>query len=154
VSSEEVTRQIDIDNSGDPSNSTILKVADEVLFRQVHPDLLDGNVPASSAFMPNSGDSDQLSVDRGSLTTPKASYDLYVFNGRRSGGTYGVSVGECGSLLLPCLPDPIMGSDIQQAKANPAHALVDFSALGTSQQKKAAKRLKACAISRGVLHKP
>lgn len=124
----------------------------EVLLRQVHPDLLDGDQPASSAFLPNSGDEDQLSTDRSSMTTAKDAYDLYVSNNRRSAGTYGVSVGEFRGQGLSCFPDPIESGDTTHA--NPAHARVDFSGFGTSQRKKMAQRLRNAAVSRGVLHKP
>jgi hypothetical protein len=110
----------------------------EILFRQVHPDLYDGEQPASSAFLPNHGDEGQLSTDRSSMTSPKDAHDLYVGNNRKSVGTFGVTVGEFGEQGLSCFPDPVGPTEI--TKANPAHATVDFSALGTSQQKKMAKR--------------
>lgn len=124
----------------------------EVLFRQVHPDLFDGDQPASSAFLPNSGDCDQLSTDRSSLTTAKDAYELYVANSHASIGTFGVTVGEFGEQGLSCFPDPV--EPTTTTKANPAHARVDYSALGTNQKKKVAKRLKKAAVSRGILHKP
>jgi hypothetical protein len=124
----------------------------EVLFRQVHPDLYDGEQPASSAFMPNHGDEGQLSTDRSSMTSAKDAHDLYVGSDRKSVGTFGVTVGEFGAHSLSCFPDPILPTET--SKANPAHATVDFRALGASQQKKVAKRLKQAAVSRGILHKP
>jgi hypothetical protein len=130
---------------------TVLAAA-EVLFRQVHPDLFDGDQPASSAFLPSPGDQDQLSTDRSSMTTPKGAYELYVGNKRKSIGTFGVTVGEFDEQGLGCFPDPVELTGT--TKANPAHARVDFSVLGTNQQKKAAKRLKKAAVSRGILHKP
>jgi hypothetical protein len=129
-----------------------LSDATEVLFRQVHPTLFDGDQPASSAFLPNSGDQDQLSTDRSSMTTPKAAYELYVSNNRKSAGTFGVTVGEFGEQGLSCFPDPVGLTESTQT--NPAHARVDFGAFGTNQQKKVAKRLKNAAVSRGILHKP
>lgn len=126
--------------------------ADEVLFRQVHPSLFDGDEPASSAFMPNASDEGQLSVDREAVTTAQAAHDLYVGNGLKSGGTYGVTTGEFGAHDLQCYPDPVEASG--SLKANPAHARVDFGALGNSKRKTVAKRLKICALSRGVLYKP
>jgi hypothetical protein len=128
-----------------------LDAATEILFRQVHPNLFDGDEPASSAFVPNESDQGQLSVDRSSLTTAQESYELYVGNGLLSGGVYGVTVGEFGAHGLSCRPDPL---DAEEGRRpNPAHALVDYSVLGTNQRKKVGKRLKATALSRGVLHK-
>jgi hypothetical protein len=66
----------------------------EVLFRQVHPDLMDGEVPASSGFLPTPGDNDELSVDRSSITTAGAAFSLYTSGGRRSAAVFGVTVGE------------------------------------------------------------
>jgi hypothetical protein len=135
-----------------PSTAVVMTDANEVLFRQIHPNLFDGDEPASSAFMPNSSDEGQLSVDRETLTTAQSAYDLYVGNGLKSGGTYGVTTGEFGAQELQCYPQPIEASG--SLKANPAHARVDFSALGSSKRRTVAKRLKTCALSRGLLYKP
>jgi len=68
---------------------TLLIDHDEVLLRQIHPSLyLDGKI-ASTAFMPTADDKGELSVDRSSLTTAVASFDLYVANGRESVAAYG-----------------------------------------------------------------
>ena len=53
----------------------------EIMFRQIHPILYEAGVVASSAFMPTESVQGQLPVDRESLTTPKASFDLYRENG-------------------------------------------------------------------------
>jgi hypothetical protein len=124
----------------------------EVLFRQVHPDLMHAGEPASSAFVPKPSDKGYLSVDRSSVTTAKAAYDLYVANGLRSVATYGLTVGEFGAYGLPCKPDPITG--IAGQLDNPAHALVDYNAMTPSHQKRVGKRLKTVALARGILHKP
>lgn len=129
-----------------------LSDAAEVLFRQIHPDLFDGDQPASSAFLPSPGDQDQLSTDRSSLTTAKDAYELYVGNSRKSVGTFGVTVGEFGEQGLSCFADPVCSGGT--ITANPAHARVDFGSLGTNQQRKVAKRLKKAAVSRGILHRP
>jgi len=86
------------------------------------------------------------------MTTSKDAYELYVSNKRKSVATFGVTVGEFGEQRLSCFPDPVKCTET--TKANPAHARVDFSALGTNQQKKIAKRLKKAAVSRGILYKP
>jgi hypothetical protein len=123
---------------------------DEVLFRQIHPDLMQSGVPASSAFVPKPSDAGMLSVDRSSLATAEESYNLYVANGLRSAATYGVSVGEFGAHGLRCIPDPI--KDVPGRKDNRAHALVDYTALNPAQQKKVGKRIKTAALARGILH--
>ncbi len=113
---------------------------------------MHGGEPASSVFIPKASDGDQLSVDRSSLTTAMASYDLYTANGLKSCATYGLTVGEFHGHGLPCKPNPI--KDIPGQLDNPAHALVDFSSLSGASQKKVGKRLKTAALARGVLHKP
>ena len=135
-----------------PSAPVAMTDPNEILFRQVHPNLFDGDEPASSAFMPNASDEGQLSVDREAVTTVQASYELYVRNGLKSGGTYGVTVGEFGTEELLCYPDPLEASS--GLKANPAHSRVDYSTMGTSKRRTVAKRVKSSAVSRGVLHKP
>jgi hypothetical protein len=99
--------------------------ASEIMFRQVHPMLYAAGAVASSAFMPTEGDRGQLSVDRESLTTPQASFDLYRENGRQSAAVYGVSVGEFTVEGIPCQPDPLPATEY--LKANLAHAYADYN---------------------------
>lgn len=129
-----------------------LEDATEVLFRQVHPDLYDDGRLASSAFLPSPGDQNQLSTDRASMTTAKEAHQRYIESKRRSVGTFGVTVGECSQQGLRCFPDPV--AETESTKANPAHSRVDFSVLGTNQQRKVAKRLKQAAVTRGILYSP
>jgi hypothetical protein len=119
---------------------TLLTDGGEVLLRQIHPNLyLDGKI-ASTAFMPTADDKGEFSVDRSSLTTPVASFDLYVANGRESVAVYGVSVGQFEAQGIPCHSDPLPETD--NLKANPAHAYADFKGIETlKKQKQAAQRL-------------
>ena len=123
---------------------------DEVLFRQIHPNFYDNSYPGSVQFAPSAKDEGQLSVDRGSLTTPAASHALYTGNGYASAAIYGVSVGEFGAENLPCHPDPLAATARQTA--NPAHAYADFTGVNSSQSRKIAKRLRNVAVARGRLH--
>jgi hypothetical protein len=130
---------------------TLITNGCEVLFRQVHPNLyLDGKI-ASTAFMPTTDDKGELSVDRSSLTTPAASFDLYVANGRHSAAVYGVSVAQFEAEGISCHSDPLPETD--HLKANLAHAYADFNGIATSK-KQAAQRLRDRAIERGCLYKP
>jgi hypothetical protein len=124
--------------------------ADEIMFRQVHPTLYQAGAVASSAFMPTEDDQGQMSVDRESLTTPKASFDLYRENGRQSAAVYGVSVGEFTAEGIPCQADPLPATE--NLKANPAHAYADYEGIGTNQRRKKAQRLRTTALRRGLLH--
>ena len=125
---------------------------DEVLFRQIHPKLYENSIPASVLFAPSLKDQSQLSVDRGSLTTPAASHALYTGNGFESAAVYGVSVGEFGVEKLQCYPDPVPKTD--KLAANPAHAYADFTAFSPKEGKNIAKRLRNIAVKRGCLHPP
>ena len=130
--------------------SARLEDDDEVLLRQIHPTfLVDGHL-ASSPFVPSPKDQNQLSVDRSSMTSAAASYDLYRGNGHQSIAVYGVTVGEFGVEGLACHPDPLSATDTQ--RANPGHAFADYSAVGSNQGKKIAKRLRNVAVKRGRLH--
>ena len=125
-------------NTDAPSSGTATRLRDggEVLFRQIHPNLyLDGKI-ASTAFMPTADDKGELSVDRSSLATPAASFDLYVTNGRESVAVYGVSVEQFEAQGIPCHSDPLRKTE--ELKANPAHA--------------SAQRLRDQAVQRGCLY--
>lgn len=122
----------------------------ELLFRQIHPDLLDGDVPASTNFKPKKSDENKLSADRSSKTTAAQSFELYTSSGLSSIAVYALSVGEFAQERVPCFDDPIEASG--ELKANPAHSIADFSEHTTSQQDKMAKRLKQKAVLRGKQH--
>ena len=122
----------------------------EILFRQIHPDLMHDGEPASSGFRPKDSDKDMLSVDRGSLTSPESAHALFTGNGYSSVAVFGVSVGEFDSCGISCEPDPLEAADGKSA--NPAHALASFVGYGSSKQKTLAKKIKRAALSRGILH--
>lgn len=129
-----------------------IKSKDEVMLRQVHPNLYQAGAVASSAFLPTEADRGRLSVDRSSLTTPKGSFDLYRENGRASAAVFGVTVGEFNSENIECHPDPLLATE--KLKANPAHAYADYGGIGTSKRRQKAQRLRTIAVGRGQLHLP
>lgn len=137
----------------DAGADTVLTDGREILLRQIHPNLfLDGKI-ASTAFMPTADDKGELSVDRSSLTTPVASFNLYVANGRQSVAVYGVSVGQFEAQGIPCHSDPLPETD--KLKANPAHAYADFKGIETpKKQKQASQRLRDRAVGGGCLYTP
>ncbi len=78
--------------------------ADELLFRQVNPNWIREGRVSSQAFRPMPKDEGLLSVDRGSMTTPEASFRLLTegvdAHVRRhlGGGRWGVhGAGSCGA---------------------------------------------------------
>ncbi len=123
----------------------------EVLFRQIHPNSMEGDEPGSDRFRPSALDENRLSVDRSALTTAADSHARYVASGRKSVAVFGLSVGEFAGESIPCEEDPIKASETEPE--NPSHALADYSAHSTSQQKVVAKRLKRLALARGCLHR-
>lgn len=126
--------------------------AEEILFRQIHPNFIDNGEPSSDRFRPSERDRNMLSVDRSSMTSAALSHALYTGNGLASAAVFGLSVQEFRSETITCVPDPIPASD---GKApNPAHALADYSAHEAKSQKVIAKKLKRLAVARGQLHPP
>lgn len=123
---------------------------DEVLFRQIHPNFMQNGKPASDRFKPQPNDAGMMSLDRETLTTAKASHELYISTGRQSSAVFGVSVGEFNEENIPCQDDPLAAT--ASTPANPAHALADYSRYDEKEQKNISKRLHRKAISRGQLH--
>jgi hypothetical protein len=125
--------------------------ADELLFRQVHASFFrDGRV-GSQAFRPTSKDNKQLSVAQSSKTSPKAAFELHTeCNRLASAGTWAVTVGECREVGLPVRPDEIK----EPPCPDPAHAVIDFSALSNSKIEAHGMRLARKANERGRLHPP
>ena len=122
----------------------------EILFRQIHPNYMSNGMPSSDRFRPTSNDGGRLSVDRSALVSAAESHELYVSNGRASTAVFGVSVGECLAEQLPSFEDPIEESST--TKANPAHAVIDFSAFSEKDRRVLGRRLQLKAIDRGQLH--
>jgi hypothetical protein len=129
----------------------ILTDSEEVLFRHIRFSLLHDGQPQSLAFVPLPKDKNLLSVDRGSMMTPRESYRLFTDNGFDCARVYGISVGEFAGEKIVCRPDPLPSSDAMP-RPNPADAVADFSPHNASQQKLIAKRLKRRALSRGCLY--
>ncbi len=122
----------------------------EVLFRQIHPDFLQNGEPASNRFYPQTNDEGNLSIDRGSLTTPEESHKLYTSSGKKAAAVFGLAVGEFGAHDVPVMLDPVDATD--EHPQNDAHALAVYTNHSSSKQKLIGKRLKRDAIARGQLH--
>lgn len=123
----------------------------ELLLRQVHPGFVrDGRV-GSQAFRPTPKDKRMLSVARAVLTTAEAAFTRHTeCLALASAGTWAVTVGECAELALPVRPDAI----IEEPCPDPAHAVVDFTALTNSKIEAHGARLARRANDRGRLHPP
>jgi len=124
--------------------------SDEVLFRQIHPNCIQNGEPASDRFKPQPNDVGLMSVDRSALTDAAASHALYISTGRKSGAVYGVTVGEFIEEAINCRNDPLEATE--DAPANPAHALADYTPHDEKKWKNISKRLTIKAKARGCLH--
>lgn len=127
-----------------------LTIRSEVMFRQIHPNYLQGGEPTSDRFRPTALDNDLLSVDRSSITSAEMAHALCTSTGRRSAAVFGLSVGEFHNESVTCIEDPIACT--HDTPANAAHALAEFTVHDQKKQKVIAKRLKSLAIKRGCFH--
>ncbi len=123
-----------------------LAVSDELLMRQVHPNLMQEGRLWSGAFTPTKTDSGLLSADRDSVISPKDAYERYLRLKAltQAGGTWGVSVSEFTAIDLVCYSDPIADND--------AHVLVDYAAKGADKEKGLGKLAYSKASARGRLY--
>ncbi len=128
--------------------------ADELLFRQVNPNWIREGRVSSQAFRPMPKDEGLLSVDRGSMTTPEASYRLFTEGlALSSAGTWGVTVAECTAQGLAVLEDALASPP--EPVANAAHAVVSYVSVSSKSQVEAkGQKLARCANDRGRLFPP
>ena len=130
--------------------------AEDLLFRQVHPNHWNGQEPNSVAFMPTPKDDDLLSVDDARLTTAEAAWTHFISElGLKSVGTWAVStteVNSAGNLTFRSAP---VVNQAEPTKSNPAHCLIDFTKLASKgERKRCAQHLALCASARGCLFRP
>lgn len=124
----------------------------EVLFRQIHPQSYQNGRLSTDRFKPQPNDAGFMSVDRSTLTTAEKSHSLYASMGKKSAAVYGLSVAEFLSEALKVYADPIEADGV--SPANPAHAVVDYTAFDERKWKNISKRLAVFALARGALHLP
>jgi hypothetical protein len=117
-----------------------------LLHRQVHPAWIQEGRITSQAFRPTSKDAGKLSVYNGDRVDARGAWEHFTRTlGYSSAGGVAVLVGECESVGLAAVEDPL--------EFFPEHAIIDFSAFGTGQTRKAAERLRAFAVERGWLYR-
>lgn len=126
----------------------------DLLLRQVHPSHCSDGQPNSQAFNPTPKDRGKLSVDDERKVTPEKSYKHFTEKLKlRSAGSWAVSVEEVHEregLVIEL--DPLVEQE-DPAHNNPAHTLIDFTALDSKGKKKrCAQALAIAASSRGCLH--
>ncbi len=73
-----------------------------LLWRQVHPNFIQQEIPTSQAFRPSTKDKEKPSVDNGDIISAEQSYLNYTKKGYESGGVLAVTVGECKEINPRC----------------------------------------------------
>ncbi|HYY30319.1 MAG TPA: hypothetical protein VE860_20415, partial [Chthoniobacterales bacterium] len=91
---------------------------DEVLYRQVHPNFLDGNHAQSPAFNPTPKDEGELSIDLSSLISAKDAYLLFTGKGYSSVGVWPIVMSKCSGANTSAYHKPSPG--------HKSHGFVDF----------------------------
>lgn len=121
--------------------------ADTILLRQAHPNFVEGELPTSQVFMPNSEDQGRMSAYDGDQISAADAFAHYtqVLN-KQSHSTWALKKSEADGAGTPASPDPL--------PEFLAHATIDFSQLPKNSWRKTAKRLKALAIMRGCQFTP
>lgn len=119
---------------------------DTYLWRQAHPNFMDGDKPTSQVFVPFPKDKGKLSVYDGDMIDAEDSYKHYTeVLKNASDSVWAISKKEADAEGVPAAPDPL--PDFA------AHATLDFGAIPMKECRKIAKRLKAFAVSRGCQYR-
>jgi hypothetical protein len=139
--------------------------AEELLFRQVHPQWFEEGLPSAQAFYPTKKDLGRLSIACSSLTDPASAFVFYTTSRNlKSVGTWGLSVREVNdSPALVALPVTAPGNQSvtlpsrlacrkEPLKDDPAHGFIDYRSLSKRACELIGKVLMANAVKRGCLH--
>ncbi len=118
-----------------------------LLLRQAHPNFVDGALPTSQVFMPNSEDEGEMSAYDGDQISPADSYVHYTqVLKKHSHSVWALSKQEVDIAGVPASPDPLPDF--------PSHAKISFTLVPEKSWRQVAKRLKALAIARGCQYLP
>jgi hypothetical protein len=118
-----------------------------LLLRQAHPNFIDRGRITSQVFLPFPKDEGKLSVyDGDQITAADAHAHYTTVLGYQSHSVWAVMKQEADGAGVPAEPDPL--------PEFPAHAAIDFSRQPPPDWRKIAKRLQACALTRGCQHLP
>ena len=127
--------------------------ADELLYRQVHPEFYQNGILGSRAFKPNSSDEGLMSTDRAALTSAEAAFNHFTQHvKKKSACVYGLKVEDFEARNIECQADALdPDGDIP---ANPAHSLADYNKNPEKSWKTLAQRLKDVAEAGGCRYAP
>jgi hypothetical protein len=127
--------------------------ADELLYRQVHPEFYQNGVLGSRAFKPNSSDGGMMSTDRASLASAEGAFTHYTQHLRKkSACVYSLKVRDFASFDIECEADPLEADG--DVPANPAHSLADYNKNPEKTWKTLAQRLRDIAEAGGCQYEP
>ena len=116
------------------------------LHRQIHPSFIQNGEVGKNAFLPTESHGYQLSAYDGQQISPEDSFQHYTEQlGYQSGGVQTVTEEECINAGLTLDRD---------GKPFKEHVSIDFSKLGSSAKKTAAKKLRQFAKERGWQFQP
>lgn len=125
--------------------------ADELLFRQVHPEFYQNGVLGSRAFKPNSSDKGQMSTDRAALVSAEDAFNHYTQHvKKKSACVYGLTVGAFEAVAIECRADPLEADG--DIPPNPAHSLADYTGTPEKSWKILSQRLRDVAEAGGCKH--
>lgn len=120
---------------------------DTLLLRQAHPHFMDGELPTSQVFLPNSEDQGRMSAYDGDQISPEDAYRHYTeILRKQSHSVWALAKQEADGNGAPASANPLPDF--------PSHATIDFSQTPASSWRRVAKRLKALAIERGCQFSP
>lgn len=118
-------------------------MADNLLYRQIHPKSIQAGVVTSQAFNPMSRT--RLSVYNGNMIDAEPAWKHFTENGNKSAGVMAVTEAECESQNLTVIFDH---------KPYKEHAVIDFDNLTRSTVKQIAGKLATRANKRGWCYRP
>ena len=121
--------------------------SDTLLLRQAHPHFMDGGLPTSQVFLPNSEDQGRMSAYDGDQISPEDAYRHYTETlKKQSLSVWALTKDEADRNGVPASADPLPDF--------PSHAQIDFNQTPESSWRRVAKRLKALSIARGCQFSP
>lgn len=110
-----------------------------MLYRQIHPNFVKGEVIMSKAFQPTSKDPCRLSAYNGDQIAPKAAWEHYTKK-LKSGGVMGVTVGECEGFNMVVVFDGVPYKE---------HVSIKFARCDKKEIRTVSRHLKRIAQTRG-----
>lgn len=124
-----------------------LSMSDDLkLHRQIHPQFEQNGEVGSNAFAPSQSHAYRLSAYDGDQISAEDAYSHFTELGHASCGVQTITEGECATIAS--LEVDRDGEPFKE------HVSIDFSALGSSARKKAAKKLRNFAKKRGWQFQP